>query len=136
MSKSLAVKVSTAKLIKALEEALAKREKVEAEYKKEVEAYEKAYDAFLESLISQIGTKKLTLKGKSLRKDFRTEADVVEFEFTLDKSLKVPEAPKRKTPHWTYDSQCEEIRNAIAILKMTDDEYVSTNTYKGVAQYL
>lgn len=136
MGKSLAVKVSTAKLISALEDALAKREKAEAEYKKEKDDYEKAHADFVQSLYGLIGTKKLTLRAKSLRKDFHSGADVVEFEFTLDKSLKAPEAPTRKTQHWTNEAQCEEIRNAIAILKMTDDEYVSTNTYKGVAQYL
>ena len=136
MSKSLNVKVSTSKLIKALEDALSKREKQEAEYEKKVEQYKKDYEAFLQSLLPLIGTKKLTLKAKSLRKDFRSDSDVVEFEFALDKSLKVPEAPTRDTPSWSYSAQCEEIRNAIAILKMTDDEYVSTNTYKGVAQYL
>jgi hypothetical protein len=46
----------------------------------------------------------------------------------------MPEAPE-SIGHY-HAHQIEEIKNAISILKMTDDEYVGTSTYKGVAQYL
>ncbi len=35
-----------------------------------------------------------------------------------------------------YQSQKEEIANAIRILKMTDEEVVNTSTYNAVARYL
>jgi hypothetical protein len=35
-----------------------------------------------------------------------------------------------------YREQKEEISNAIRILKMTDEETVSTSTYQAVARYL
>ena len=37
---------------------------------------------------------------------------------------------------WTYREQKEEIENAIRILKMTDEEVVSTSTYNAIARYL
>ena len=37
---------------------------------------------------------------------------------------------------WQYNSKVDEIENAIRILKMTDDEVVSTSTYNAIAQYL
>jgi hypothetical protein len=52
----------------------------------------------------------------------------------LSPSVKIPTAPEAVSYH--VRNECDEIRNAIAILKMTEDEVVSTNTYKGVAQYL
>ena len=55
-AKSMNVKVSTAKLIKALEGALAKREKEVSDYKKAREAYEKEYEAFEKSLVKLVGT--------------------------------------------------------------------------------
>ena len=36
----------------------------------------------------------------------------------------------------TYREMKEEIQNAIRILKMTDEEVVSTSTYNAIAQYL
>lgn len=134
MSKSLSVKVSTAKLIKALESALAKREKEAADYKKARAEYEKEHKEFVKSLASLIGTNKVTLKDTSFReKGWKTDLPEVEFTFTLNSSVKVPKEPDR---FYGNDRECDEIRNAISILKMTDDEYVGTNTYKGVAQYL
>jgi len=37
---------------------------------------------------------------------------------------------------WQYKEMVEEIENAIRILKMTDEEVVSTSTYNSIAKYL
>jgi hypothetical protein len=135
MSKSLSVKVSTAKLIKALESALVKREKELSDYEKARDVYDKEYKAFVESLPSLIGTKKLSLKHTNFReRTYNSDGSEVEFSFTLAPTVKPPKMPEGVS--YATKHEADEIRNAIAILKMTDDEYVSTNTYKGVAQYL
>ena len=135
MSKSLSVKVSTAKLIKALEAALAKREKELSDYEKAHDKYEKERKEFIKNLPSLIGTKSVTLKDTNFNeRGWRSELPEVAFTFTLNPSIKVPKAPEGVSYH--VRNECDEIRNAIAILKMPDDEVVSTNTYKGVAQYL
>ena len=137
MSKSLSVKVSTAKLIKALEAALNKREKEINDYKKARADYEKEHKEFVKSLTSLIGTNKVTLKDTSFReKGWKTDLPEVEFTFTINGSVKVPKEPERTAAHYSNERECDEIRNAISLLKMTDDEYVGTSTYKGVAQYL
>jgi len=134
MSKSLAVKVSTAKLIKALEGALAKREKEAADHKKAKAEYDKEYKEFVKSLGSLVGTSKVTLKETDFReRGWRSDSPEMVLTFTLNGSVKIPKQPDL---FYSNDRECEEIRNAIALLKMTDDEYVSANTYKGVAQYL
>jgi hypothetical protein len=49
------------------------------------------------------------------------------------------EEPERNFPRmqeWTFTQQKEELENAIRILKMTDEEYVSTSTYNSIAKYL
>lgn len=137
MSKSLSVKVSTAKLIKALEASLAKREKEASDYKKARADYEKEKKEFIKGLPALVGTNKVTLKDTDFReKGWKTDLPEMVLTFTLNGSVKVPQEPERNSAHYSNERECEEIKNAIAILKMTDDEYVGTNTYKGVAQYL
>jgi hypothetical protein len=133
-TKPMNVKVSTSKLITALEGALAKRQKEVADYKKAREAYEKEHLAFEKSLVKLVGTNKLTLKSSRVQDNWREELKEVTLTFNLSASVKLPEAPDH-IGHY-HDNQIEEISNAIAILKMTDDEYVGTSTYKGVARYL
>ena len=133
-AKSMNVKVSTSKLIKALEGALAKRQKEVADYKKAREAYEKECEAFEKSLVKLVGTNKLTFKSSRIQDSWRDEPKELTLNFTISSSLKLPQAPE-SIGHY-HAHQIEEISNAISILKMTDDEYVGTSTYKGVAQYL
>lgn len=133
-TKSMNVKVSTTKLITALEGALSKREKEVADYKKAREAYEKEHTAFEKSLLKLVGTNKLTLKSSKVHDNWRDELKEVTLTFNLSASVKLPEAPE-SIGHY-HAHQIEEIKNAISILKMTDDEFVGTSTYKGVAQYL
>ena len=135
MSKSLSVKVSTAKLIKALEAALAKREKEIADYEKAHDAYEKERKEFIKNLPSLIGTKSITLADTNFNeRAWKSELPEVMFTYKLSPAVKIPKAPETVSYH--VRNECEEIRNAISILKMTDDETVSTNSYKGVAQYI
>ena len=54
-------------------------------------------------------------------------------------SIELPDEPKRdfiQINEWQYREQVEEIENAIRILKMTDEEVVSTSTYNAIARYL
>ena len=47
-----------------------------------------------------------------------------------------PEPDYETLNEWQYKEQIEEIENAIRILKMTDEEVVSTSTYNAIARYL
>jgi hypothetical protein len=127
--------VSTAKLIKALETALAKREKEISEYETAHKKYVKEKEEFVKNLPKLIGTNKVTLKDTNLNeRAWKSELPEVMFTFSLSASIKIPQSPESVS--YQVRNECEEIRNAIAILKMTDDETVSTNSYKGVAQYV
>ena len=70
----------------------------------------------------------------------------VEITLTLDKSI-LPDEPERpKDPFQSngygrnyignYDDRVAEIINALNILRMSDEEVVSTSTYQHVARYL
>ena len=49
---------------------------------------------------------------------------------------KEPEKDFESFHDWQYKEMVEEIENAIRILKMTDEEVVSTSTYNAIARYL
>jgi vacuolar-type H+-ATPase catalytic subunit A/Vma1 len=135
-TKAMNVKISTAKLISALDKALQQRVDQQAKYEAERAKYEKEHEAFVKSLVELIGTKKLSLKNTIVREVWRRDGDYeVEFTFDMPK-MTPPQAPERAYNFHYNNSAQNELKNAIAILKMTDEQYVSASTYKGVAQYL
>jgi hypothetical protein len=54
----------------------------------------------------------------------------------VSKDVAIPDAPKRETVSTLSYREVEEIENAIRILKMTEEEFVSTSTMKAIANYL
>ena len=65
---------------------------------------------------------------------------MINVDFNLPKgAIDLPAEPEKdyETLHdWQYKEIVEEIENAIRILKMTDEEVVSTSTYNAIARYL
>lgn len=131
MSKALTVKVPVAKVIEALETKIKENEKVIAAN----EAIEKAYPEMLRKHSEQV--------LKSL-KDLLTIEDInysswrqsISVTYKLSKDVSIPDAPRRETNSCLSRHELEEITNAIRILKMTEEEFVSTSTMKAIAGYL
>ena len=136
--KAISVKIATPKVIKALEGALAKleldwtsQEANEAKYQKEWDKYKKELIAYAVKNIS---------KAENFRTNFRSWNNNLNIDFDLTVSEK--DLPKEPTKDFVvlhrheYESQKEEMANAIRILKMTDEEVVNTSTYNAVARYL
>ena len=135
--KSINVKIATTKVIKALENKLAQLKKDKANQKANEERHTKA----LEKWQKEVG--KLALaqiaKAENLSASTRYNNDVC-INFTLPAgTIKLPDEPQRDfevIADWNYREIVEEIENAIRILKMTDEETVSTSTYNSIAKYL
>jgi len=137
-SKAISVKIATVKVIKALEDKLAQfkkdysaQEVLEKKYEKEQETYKKALIEF-------------ALANAKLATNFRTSYRTyqrclnIDFDITVDES-KLPKEPVRDYTiigAYEYTETINEIENAIRILKMTDEEVVSTSTYNAIARYL
>ena len=135
-TKSMNVKISTEKLITALEKALQEKVDEQTQYDADTAKFEKETEAFNKSLFDLIATKKVTLKSTVVREVWRRDGQYeVEFTFDMPK-MTPPQAPERAYNFHYNNSAQNELKNAIAILKMTDEQYVSASTYKGVAQYL
>ena len=135
--KAISVKIQTAKVIKALEGALAKLNKDFAEQEANEAKYEKARNAWNKQVA------KLAISAMSKAEDLSANKRYdgrVNVDFYLPAgAITLPDEPTKdyvQMNDWTYREQKEEIENAIRILKMTDEEVVSTSTYNAVARYL
>ena len=137
-SKPISVKIATAKVIKALEERLTQfkkdflaQEALEKKFDKEQEAYKKQLIEYA------LANAKL---ATNFRTSYRNYAKClnIDFDITVDES-KLPKEPERNYTiiHASeYADTVNEIENAVRILKMTDEEVVSTSTYNAIARYL
>jgi len=135
--KAINVKIATTKVVKALEGALDKlnkdfsnQEANEAKHDKAVKAWNKEVAKIAMGAIA---------KAEDLSAHTRYNGEI-QVSFSLPKNaIELPAEPKKdyvSIHEWQYREQKEEIENAIRILKMTDEEVVSTSTYNAIARYL
>ena len=136
--RTISVKLPTAKVITALQQALTKLEldytsqdQAEVEYQKSAEIWRKEVIQFAIDNIS---------KAENIRSNYRQWTNNLNVDFDLTvKESEFPVEPLRdfETMHLnTYKDMKEEIANAIRILQLTDEETVSTSTYNSIARYL
>ena len=137
-SKAISVKIATPKVIKALEASLAKLESDYLLQDANESKYQRAYDKYKKELIDYAVAN--IKKAENFRTNYRNWNNCLNIDFDLTVSEKdMPAEPKKdfeSIGHHTYREQKAEIENAIRILKMTDEETVSTSTYQAVARYL
>ena len=134
--KTINVKVSVSKIITALEKSLEDRKKKLSDYEKADKQFQKDHKEFINSLgeLFRSGTGKFV--SASSQAHWRNSDNAMyEIVVQMPASVKAPVSPESIST-WQVQAEIEEIRNAISILKMTDEETVSTNTYSGVAQYI
>jgi hypothetical protein len=137
-AKAISVKIATPKVIKALEEALATLEVNYTSQEANEAKYQKAYEKYKKELIDYaIANIK---KAENFRTNFRSWSNSLNIDFDVTVTEKeLPKEPVKDFESmsiYNYREQKEEISNAIRILKMTDEETVSTSTYQAVARYL
>jgi hypothetical protein len=136
--KAINVKIATPKVITALTNKLVeleanykKQDENEAKYNEALEAWKKELFAFAISNID---------KAQNVRTNYRQWSNNLNVDFDLTvKETEFPAEPTRdfeQIHQHTYREMKEEMENAIRILKMTDEETVSTSTYNAIARYL
>ena len=137
-SKPISVKIATSKVITALETKLAQ---IQADYTKQDEN-ETKYKLAQETWQKEIGAWAMTKfsTAENIRTNYRNWNKTLNVDFDLITDEKdFPKEPEREFevihPH-TYREMKDELENAIRILKMTDEETVSTSTYNAIARYL
>ena len=135
--KPINVKVSTKKVIDALQKALDLRRKQLADYDKAKKEYDKAVVDFQDSLSELFRAGKGKVVSVSRNNNWR-EPSTNKYELNIEfpASVKEPKEVEGNFHGWQHTQEIEELENAIAVLKMTDEEMVSTNTYAGVAKFI
>ena len=137
-SKAINVKIPTVRVIAGLEQALAT---LEADYATQ-EAKEANYQLTYEAWKKEIGewAIKNFAKSENFRTNYRSWNNTLNVDFDIvTKEGTFPAEPEKDFEvihRHTYTEQKKEMSNAIRLLKMTDEEVVSTSTYNAVAQYL
>ena len=137
--KAISVKIPTARVIKALETKLAELEKNYANQETNEAKFQKAYEKWNKDL-GKFAMDKFA-KAQNIRTNYRSWNGTlnVDFDITGLSESDLPKQPERdfeQIHKHTYNEQKEEMANAIRILKMTDEEVVSTSTYNAIARYL
>ena len=137
-SKAINVKIPTVRVIAGLEQALAKlemdyatQEAKEAEYELSRKAWQKAVSEFAVANISKAENFRTSYRhyNKTLNIDYDLVVSEASFPTEPEKDYEVIHSS-------TYRESKKEITNAIRLLKMTDEEVVSTSTYNAIAEYL
>ena len=139
MSRGINVKIATDKVIKGLEASLAKikkdfaeQEKNEAAFDKKVDAWNKKAEKILLENLKLATTKDVGIWRGSANLTFRfNDSDKL-----IELIGKEPERDYKRMGDYEFKEAVEEIENAIRLLKLTDEEFVSTSTYKSVAKYI
>ncbi len=136
--KAINVKIATPKVIKALETKLAEIKKAYAEQGANEAKYQKAREKWQKE-IGKWAIEHFS-KAENLRTNYRqwNKTLNVDFDLIVNESdfPAEPEKDYEVIHQHSYNEMKEELENAIRILKMTDEEFVSTSTYNAIARYL
>lgn len=129
------IKVKRLALIKSLEKALKTRMDKKAAYEKASEAYAAEVKAFEATVFEAVTSGKVKVSTINISNYSHSGIRDVSIHFRLDaKKFKYPESPDY--PVRFSESQIVEIQNAIAILLLSEEEFVNASTYKSVSQYI
>ena len=138
-AKAINVKIPTSKVIAGLEQALATLELDWANQATNEAKYEKAREVWHEAL------KEFAIANISKAENFRTSYRSynnrlnIDYDIIVSSEKDMPVEPEREYEQMhihNYREAKKEITNAIRLLKMTDEEVVSTSTYNAIAEYL
>ena len=133
MARAISVKVSTAKVIKALETKLTDGVKAISTNEKKRKEYAKVEKAWARE-VADLVIKQVAKADVSANENWRGEVNV---SFSIPAgTITLPEKPQLELEQELGRYEVQEIENAIRILKMTDEEVVNATTFKTIAQYL
>lgn len=133
MARAISVKVSTAKVIKALEGKLSNSKTAITNNEKKRKEYQKVEKAWAKE-VAELASKHISKADVNANENWRGEINV---SFSLPSgTFTIPTKPELDLERELGRYEVEEIENAIRILKMTDEEVVNASTFKTIAQYL
>ena len=133
MARAISVKVSTAKVIKALETKLSDSTKAISNNEKKRKDHDKVSKVWNKQ-VAELVMKQIAKADVNASTRWNGEVNVT---ISLPAGIiTLPEQPELELEQELGRWEVQEIENAIRILKMTDEEVVNATTFKTIAQYL
>lgn len=139
MARGITIKVPTAKLLAQLEAKLTEMDKERDSYATRKAAYNKTITDWEQAVITKAKKSLSSASNTSVSMNHWGASTIkVEFIFTPDNLPARPKYEDLVDPNTSYKwkEDYEELSQAIRLLKMTDDEVVSTATYRSVTRFL
>jgi hypothetical protein len=146
MGKGINIKIPKDKLLGALEEKLSVIQNTQVEYENQLKVYE-AQEKDYKEQIKKIVLSNPDIMG-NISHNWRGDGNVFEIMVEIPKSL-MPITPEEPMPPYKggrgygrnyvsndYDDIVADLTNAIRMLKLSDEEVVSTATYASVSRFL
>jgi len=150
MARAISVKIPTTKVIEMIEEKIASiNEDIatyparKAQYRADYKAYTEAVVAILGDLIAKNGSALLaeenTDKGIRLSTNYRNAVEIAIGKELLD-GLEKPEAPEDPEPKGyysrNYTTKRSELEKTLRLLRMTEQETITSSAYNSVLELL
>jgi hypothetical protein len=133
MARGINVKVAKAKVVKALKDKLDASAKAVVNNEKKRKEHEKTKKAWSKE-VAEIVVKQISKAEVSASENWRNEIRV---DVTIPAGLvTLPKQPDLDLEQELGRYEVQEIENAIRILEMSDEEFVSASTMKQIASYL
>ena len=136
-SKGINIKVSRVKIIELLKQRLDEMQKINADQKKLDDKFDKELREFNELVVKTA----LPYIHQANRVSIYNRSDAINLDIYLPANLfTLPEAPEKEYVESSYTyygkQTLDEVKQAIRLLELSDEEVVNTSTYKSIMQYL
>jgi hypothetical protein len=152
MARAISVKIPTTKVIEMIEQKIAQINEDVATYPARKAAYQVEYKAYTEALVARLG-ELIAKNGSALLNEEDTDKKIAvgtnyrnAVEISIGKSLTEdlvkPEAPTDPEPKGYYGrgtgytTKREELEKTLRLLKMTEQETITSSTYNSVLELL
>lgn len=150
MSKGINIKVKRTAIIQALQDKLTDMVNAQTYYENQLEVFEQEEKIWRNEVnkiaLAKCSKMELTTDNTTVRPYYGTDDTLVEFQIRLTPN-ELPEEPVRPTApfaasgygkHYigSYDDRVADVKNAIRILQLSEEDVVSTSTYANVVKYL
>lgn len=145
MARSVSVKIPTSVVVEMIENKLAELKKAEADYPKLLSAYKKDIVSYTADLIDLVSKNKKSVvdyadygnqeDNISINSDYRGSITLAIGKELVAKLGKKPEKPEDPTG-WHKDQKKTELEKTLKLLKLTDQQTITSSTYNSVLDLL
>jgi hypothetical protein len=145
MARSVSVKIPTSVVIEMLETKLAEMTKAETDYPKLLSAYKKDIATFTADLIDLVGKNKKSVVDYSdysfdesniaINSDYRGSITIAVGKQLVSKVGTKPQRPE-DPDHYGNRQKKEQLEKTLKLLRLTDQETITSSTYNSVLDLL